>query len=269
MARTISRDIRVVACAVSLVCALCAAPSVAFATAVGNTAVGDDAVHEPQSGADDVSAGSDVAMYASASQLRVSVPVRVALALTWDGGKFSAPDPRTQASVAGSAASVDGPSRSGSGYGIENYSDFKVRVKSIHTTSEIPDPEHPGQTKASGFGFKNYQWIGGQPTFDKNTDEGYISQFFIRLFADNNSTPIGPLGVSDDGITEPAIEIMGNYPLTINAAQRMSNGDVQPGVMGITMEGFNSRVTAPIPAEAVKALHAFDITYTIIPAETS
>lgn len=264
MARTISRGIRAYACALSLACALCAAPSMAFATAVG-----DDTVHEPQSGADNVSAGSDVAMYASASQLRVSVPVRVALALTWDGGKFAGPDPRTQASVEGSAASADGPSRSGSGYGIENYSDFKVRVKSIHTTSQIPDPDHPGQTKPSGFGFKTWQWVDDEMVFDRNTDEGYISQLFVRLRADNYNTPIGPLGITDDGITEPTMDIMHRYALTIDAAQRLSDGSIQPGVMGITIEGFNSRVTAPIPAEAVKALHAFDITYTIIPAETS
>lgn len=264
MARIILRGVRVCACALSLACALCAAPSVAFATAVG-----DDVVHEPQSGASDVSAGSNVAMYASASQLRVSVPVRVALALTWDGGEFSGPDPRTQASVAGSSASADGPSRSGSGYGIENFSDFKVRVKSIHTTSRIPDPEHPGQTKPSGFGFKSWEWVDGEMVFDRNTDEGYISQFFIRLWADNYSSPVGPLGVTDDGITEPSMDIMDRYALTIDAAQRTNDGSIQPGVMGITIEGLNSRVTAPIPAEAVKALHAFDITYTIIPAETN
>lgn len=263
MARTISRGIRAYACALSLACALCAAPSVAFATAVG-----DDTVYEPQSGADNVSAGSDVAMYASASQMRVSVPVRVALALTWDGGEFSAPDPRTQPSTGGTTDPDTSTSyRSGSGYGIENLSDFKVCVDSVNATCNIPDPGNPGQTKPSGFGFKGWEWIDGQRYFDRNTDEGYISQFLVMVRTANGGSDRGPLGVDD----LPTSLWGGNDYVkqkycTIDAAQHESDGTIVPGVLGIEITGFNSQVTAPIPAEAVKALHAFTMTWTIEPA---
>lgn len=269
MRRSISKRLTATLLAGMLVCGMSAD---AFAEPV----VGEDAEYTPSGSDSDVQAGSDIAMYSSVEQLRVSIPTNISLALTYDGGQFSAPSPRVQeeASVRSDTVADETSGtyyrKARSGYGIENLSDFDIYVKNCEGSTKYVDPE-TGAEKSSGFSIGEkgweYDYSTGDRYFDNTTRDGYISEFYVELrhpgFEPNdvNSQEL----ILREGAVTGVDDRRYRQFWSIGRAQRDENGIVVPTVFGVSIFGFNSTCTAEIPTKSVQAQHAFSIKWTLAP----
>lgn len=247
------------------------------ADALAVPVVGADAEYSPSGSDSDVQAGSDIAMYSSVGQMRVSVPTNVAIALQYDGGFFAGPDKRTQENAStvtdkiADEASGTYYRKANSGYGIENHSSFDVYIIDWEGSTKVIDPE-TGVEKPTGFSLnKGIKYLeDGSITFDtENTTEGYISDLYVELVCDSEKHWLTLTSLSkEEGLETPlhtpdAIKVDLTRHWKIAAATLNESNEIVPTVFGIDIRGANSAVTAPIPDSAVKAQHAFTIKWTI------
>lgn len=248
---------------------------------------------EPAAGEDDLAAGTDIAIYSSVGQLRVSVPVRVSLGLSPWGGNILTPSPRTSDEPSVPAGTADGNAmRRGNGYGIENLSSFNVRVADI-TFDNAND---------------RFNFISRDFSFDSTT-EGYISDLalYLRLFPDEKNMDEKTLNVlhhywppekvhecdmtgipSNWGRCFNAGAGTGHYPdifcrpgnygylvtgtygktgLFVIPAAKSTEDGIRPGTLGLAFVGYNSRLVEAISDDPVKANDLFTVTYKIVVAE--
>lgn len=251
-----------------------------YADAFAEPVVSADEEYTPTGSSAEVGAGSDIAMYSSAAQLRFSVPTNIALALTYEGGHFSAPAPRTQeeASVSAGTDGGDGASatqrKARTGYGIENLSEFDIYVKRFEGSTIFSDPI-TGEPMPSGFTIGEKGWVWGEDgnrVFENTTRDGYVSELYVELrhpgFDPDDALSVEVI-LRDDGKAGQQITYENDNAFrrrwSIGPATHGADGVVVPTVFGIELYGFSSVCTTEIPADAVKAQRAFTIKYTIAP----
>ncbi|WP_251211806.1 hypothetical protein [Adlercreutzia murintestinalis] len=186
-------------------------------------------------------AKTEVGVFSRLGQIKVSVPTKVALALTAAGGPISGPDPRTTASTTDQVADDTTPAvlRSGSGYGIENLGGMPVKVSKVDAAVDAK------------FGL-----LTSAATSSTAAPTGKTAGLALSL------TPVANTAEGTSGAAITNLKATQNVTWTIGRATEQGE-TVTPTVMGITIGGTNSQLAGSIGSEAVEATKALDITYTI------
>jgi len=203
-----------------------------------------------------IGAGTDLGLYGSVSQLRVSVPTRIALAVNIPDQTLTGPAPRTAEGVSvDEGTAQDGTAvRLGTGYGIENYSSFDLVVTSI-----------AGSCAGNPFSFDSWDWgPDSRPVIHDTTTPGNITDLFIRI--ENHEHPAVDGGwdvLLREG--DSAVQPQGLRDFTI-AGATMADGRLKPGILGLNVHGSCTPVIDQMATEATTATDAFTITYTLKPA---
>lgn len=187
---------------------------------------------------------TEVGVFSRMGQIKVSVPTKVALALTAAGGKVAGPDARTIASTTdqvddGSGAALK---RMGSGYGIENLGGMPVKVTGV-AAAITTDFAWPTASTAAA-------------NSTTATSQGKISNLFLTMTPKFDASS----GSSGTGITKLAAS--NNVTWTIGRATEQGTS-ITPTVFGIAIEGTNSPIAKSVGSSAVETTKAMDITYTI------
>lgn len=220
-------------------------------------------------------AKTEVGVYSSIGQLKVSVPTKMALALEMGGGEFAAPSARTQPSVEGGLINPDeyqGATeipvsalhyRTGSGYGIENLSGLKVKVTKVQGT------ERDGfALKAKGTG----KTAANTYTKDSKKATGSVADLCVSLLPDGlapgNTAEVILTATGTSAPTSGNGVTPWNNAWTIDRATTtgsVENGDfvINPVVKGIVVSGSSTAVDGTIGETAITSTPAFDIVYTI------
>jgi hypothetical protein len=186
-------------------------------------------------------AKTEVGVFSRLGQIKVSVPTKVALALTANGGPISGPDARTAASTTDQVADDTTPAvkRSGSGYGIENLGGMPVKVSKVDATMD---------TK---FGL-----LTNSANNTTAAPSGKTAGLYLIL------TPVADAATSTSGGAINGLKATQSVTWNIGAATETGE-TINPTVMGINITGSNSKLAGSIGSEAVEATKALDITYTI------
>lgn len=186
-------------------------------------------------------AKTEVGVFSRLGQIKVSVPTKVALALTSAGGPISGPDARTTASTTDQVADDTTPAvkRSGSGYGIENLGGMPIKVSKIDVAVD-----------------QQFGLLTTAATSSTAAPSGKKAGLALIL------TPVANASEGTSGSATQILKNTQNVTWTIGRATEQGE-TVTPTVMGINITGTNSQLNGSIGTEAVEATKALDITYTL------
>lgn len=229
-------------------------------------------------------AKTEVGVYSSIGQLKVSVPTKMALALEMGGGEFAAPIARTEASMQGDLIDPDKYQdgtipvsalhyRTGSGYGIENLSGLKVKVTKVQGTERDGFKlKAKGTTTGKNTAATTYAAGSSKAT---GTNAATIADLCVSLLpssatttSDNLAEVILSTTATSAPTTAGANKTAWDKNWTIDRATTAGSVEdgtftINPVVKGIVVSGSSTQVDDGIGETAITATPAFDIVYTI------
>lgn len=181
---------------------------------------------------------TEVGVFSRMGQLKISVPTKIALALTAGGGTISGPDARTSGSTSSNPSSETPTTRMGSGYGIENLGGMDVKVSKIDAATE-----------------NTFTLVQTAQTATSTTTTGKYANLYLNMAV--------------SGAKGSANNITGGLKQTqqtnwvIPGATSDTSGNVTPSVLGIAITGSNSPLKGQVGKVALNATKALDLTYTV------
>lgn len=197
-----------------------------------------DQEYVPADGQNTASGNTEVGVFSRMGQLKISVPTKIALALTAGGGAISGPDARTAGSTSTNPSSETPTTRSGSGYGIENLGGMDVKVTTLTATPE-----------------NRFSLATSVQSATTATPTGKDAALYL------NMAVTGAKGAATNITSGVKATQTPNW--VIPGATSDASGTVTPSVLGIAITGSNSPLKGQVGKVALDATKALELTYTI------